>query len=293
MSKGGAVDLTPLSGHIGAELSEMDLRDPSDDDVARIRAALNDHHVVFLRGQVLSDDEHYALAARFGRVTTESSATNGARFQMVVDAEDNPPHTDQWHTDMTCWEEPPSLALLCARIIPVVGGDTIWVSLCAIHDALSSTMRSFVEGLHVRHYVGPQFRDAVALNIASNTGGAMTAIRSGLDERYAETYAVHPLVRTHPITHRPALFLSPRFEHSIEELHPEEGAALLAHLHTYLDDPNFQVRWRWQVNDIAIWDEATTNHRALADHFYPKAQNRLMRRCTVAGDRPFFKKVPA
>jgi taurine dioxygenase len=288
----GALEITPLGGYIGAEITGVPLASVTDAQVAAIKDALFEHHVVFFRDQDLSDDEHYALAARFGEVTPESSMVSpDARFQIVEDTEDNPPHTDEWHTDMSSQACPPALAFLSAQVIPPRGGDTVWVDLCAIYDALSPAMQHFVEGLHVRHYVGPNFRAAVAQNIVAKTHGDYAAVRTQLDERYEGVGAVHPLVRTHPVTGRQALYLSPRFVHSIVELTPVESAALLGFLNTYLDDHNFQVRWRWQTHDLAIWDEASTAHRALADHFHRGPQHRLMRRCTVNGTEPFFRKA--
>jgi taurine dioxygenase len=293
MTAAAGLRVTLLGGYIGAQIDGVDLADPSDAEVAAIAEVLYERHVVFFRAQDLSDDEHFALAGRFGPVTSESSAVSpDARFQFVEDTGDNPPHTDEWHTDMSCWERPPALALLSGRVIPPSGGDTIWVDLCAIHDALSPTMQAFVAGLHLRHYVGPNFRAAVAQNIVATSQADYAVVRAQLDERYEAVTAVHPLVRTHPVTGRPALFLSPRFAQSIVELTPHESAGLLGMLDTHLDDPNFQVRWRWAPNDLAIWDEAATNHRALADHFHLGPQHRLMRRCTVEGGVPFFDPAP-
>ena len=95
----------------------------------------------------------------------------------------------------------------------------------------------------------------------------------------------HPLVRTHPRTGRQALFVSGLFMDQIVGLTRPESDALLSFLTQHAADPNFQVRWRWRANDLAIWDERCTNHRALSDH-YP--QHRVMRRITVDGERPVF-----
>ena len=95
----------------------------------------------------------------------------------------------------------------------------------------------------------------------------------------------HPLVRTHPVTGRRALFVAGGFMDQIVGMHREESDALLGYLARHIENPNFCVRWHWQPNDLAMWDEASTNHRALSDH-YPA--HRIMRRCTVEGSRPSF-----
>jgi taurine dioxygenase len=284
-----AARVVPITADIGAEIRDVDVRDLDDRAVDEIRAAIHRHRVVFLRDQDITDDEHVAFAERFGTVTAERGVNADARFQIVEDTAENPPHTDQWHTDMTCWERPPAMAFLSARVVPETGGDTVWVNLCSAYWALSPAMRAFVDGLHVRHIVGPKYRDAVAQVIAANTHGDRVEIRRQLDDRYEGEHAVHPLVRTHPVTGEQALFLSPRFAEAIVELAPDESAAVLAMLDRLLDDQNFQVRWRWRANDLAVWDEAATNHRALADHFLHGPQHRLMRRCTIAGTAPFHR----
>jgi taurine dioxygenase len=95
--------------------------------------------------------------------------------------------------------------------------------------------------------------------------------------------ARHPIVRIHPVTGRPALYLCGAFVRGIAGLEPHESDALYGFLRTRLHDPNLQCRWRWQAYDVAVWDERCTNHRALSDH-YPN--RRVVRRCTVGAGVP-------
>jgi taurine dioxygenase len=150
----------------------------------------------------------------------------------------------------------------------------MWASLFGAYDALSPRMQDFCSTLHVRHHSGDDFHAALA-----RVAGQEIA------DRVAEAYppVEHPLVRAHPVTGRPALWISGLFMQEVIELNEAESAALLGYLQTLVDDPNHQVRWHWRVGDLAVWDEASTNHRALSDHF---PQRRAMRRCTVVGDKP-------
>jgi taurine dioxygenase len=125
-----------------------------------------------------------------------------------------------------------------------------------------------LEPLQVLHTPGEEFWDAVGRSVPDRVAELRDAYRG----------AVHPLVRAHPVTGRTVLNLAGYFMDSIVGMHPDESAWLLGWLNARVDDPNLQLRWKWQASDVAIWDERSTVHRALSDH-YP--QHRKMRRCTV------------
>jgi taurine dioxygenase len=264
-----------LGGAIGAEVQGVDLREPMSNEVFEVvSAALWRHHVLFVRNQELSPEQHVAVAERFGVV---EPVVRSDVLAFVEDTAESPPMTDEWHTDATHTAQPPAIAFLYAMIIPEYGGDTMWANLHSVYDSLSPKLQEICEGLDVVH------------TAAKESYLAMVAHRFGKEEaaRRVETMrAVHPLVRTHPVTGRQALFLSERFAESIVGLQREESDVLLGYLTHLVENQNYQVRWRWQTGDLAIWDEACTNHRALSDHF---PQHRLMRRCSVAGEKPFFR----
>jgi taurine dioxygenase len=263
----------------------MDARKVDDQDVDELRTALHEHQVIFLREQELSDEEHLAFAGRFGEIETRTPHGRTGEFQYVEDTAANPPHTDQWHTDHSCLKDPPGIAFLWSATIPPYGGDTIWTSLCAAYDALSEPMRLIAEQLSVRHSIAGNYWDAVSSHLRLERIDEAEISRRFADA-YAASSAVHPLVIAHPVTGRRALYLSPRFTERVEGMHDAESTALLSYFEGLLDDPNHQVRWHWREHDLAIWDERTTNHRALADHFAAGPQHRKMRRCTVAGGAP-------
>jgi len=195
---------------------------------------------------------------------------------VITDTADSPPDADGWHTDVTWWHLPPSVAVLCALSTPPAGGDTMWINLHRVYDNLSEPLRRICDTLTVLHTPGERF-------IAANARIQGEEIGRLIAERLTGSH--HPLVRSHPVTGRPALFVSESFMRHIDGMTSEESALWLGMLARRLDDPNVQVRWRWRDGDVAIWDEACTNHRALSDH-YP--QFRQMRRCTASGDRPWF-----
>jgi taurine dioxygenase len=267
-----------LNGRIGALVEGVALGAITDDTFAVVRDALVEHKVLFFRDQHLEPDQHLALVRRWARpmVFPVAALTGGTNpMGMVTDTAESPPDADSWHTDITWWHEPPSVAVLCALTIPATGGDTMWLDLEHAHDALSPTLQRLCEALTVHHAPGEKFIAANRRIMGDEIGDLIAAHLTG---------AHHPLVRTHPVSGRPSLFLS-SFIRSIDGMHPAESTRFLELVGRTLDDPNGQVRWRWREGDVAIWDEASTNHRALSDH-YPRF--RQMRRCTASGERPFF-----
>jgi taurine dioxygenase len=235
--------------------------------------------VLFFRDQDLDDEQQRAFASRFGTLSVFPVAklmgsTNDMGY--IEDTADSPPDADGWHTDITWIAEPPKIAVLNARVIPEYGGDTLWVSLFAAYDALSPPMQTICNGLTVRHTTGADFLEKVSRGHEE--------IAEAIQREFPPVE--HPLVRTHPVSGRRALFVAGGFMDQIVGMHRDESDALLGYLQRHIENPNFQVRWHWRAYDVAMWDEASTNHRALSDH-YP--QRRVMRRCTVDGDRPFFR----
>lgn len=269
-----------IAGALGAEVGGVDLSKPLDEGrFEELHAALLEHQVIFLRGQHgFDDDAHLAFAGRFGELSVYPlvKVFGGTQaLETIEDKEGNPPGADQWHTDVTWVERPPKIGILCAQIIPPYGGDTLWASTRAAWEALSPVMQDLCARLTVRHGLDDFFWGKVR----AKAGDELTErARAAID---AEVH--HPLVRTHPETGRKSLFVAGGFMLGIDGMTEEESSLLLDFLMRHATRERFQVRWRWQEGDVAIWDERCTLHHALPDH-YP--QHRRMRRCTVDGDRP-------
>lgn len=273
-----AMQVTRCNARIGALVDGVELRSITAPQHTELRAALVEHKVLCFRDQHLTEAEHLALVRGWAApmVFPVAALTGGTNpVGMVIDTAESPPDADNWHTDITWWHEPPSVAVLCALTIPETGGDTMWLDLERAYDSLSPTMREVCRQLTAHHAPGERF-------IAANRRIMGDEVADLIGEHL--TGAHHPLVRSHPVSGRPSLFLS-SFIRAIDGMHPGESEPFLAILRRTLDDPNGQVRWQWRSGDVAIWDEASTNHRALSDH-YP--QFRQMRRCTASGARPFF-----
>lgn len=269
-----------IAGALGAEIEGVDLGAPLDEaQFVELNDALLEHQVLFLHGQGALDDEgHLAFARRFGELSVYPivRALGGDQaLEVIEDREDSPPGAAQWHTDVTWIERPPKVAILAAQVIPPYGGDTLWTSTRAAWEALSPAMQELLSGLRVRHGLKDDFWNQVR----AKAGEELAArARAQIDPE-----VVHPLVRTHPENGSRSLFVAGNFMLGIEGMRDEESDLLLDFLMEHAIRERFQVRWRWQAGDVAIWDERCTMHHALPDH-YP--QHRKMRRCTVDGDRP-------
>ena len=279
-----SLHVEPVAGALGAIVHGVDVRHVDDDTVAAIRRALLDHEVIFFRDQDIDDDDQLAFAARFGTPSVfpmqRALGATEPSFSVIEDGPDSPSEADEWHTDVTWVAEPPMAAFLRASVIPERGGDTMWCSMTAAYEALSPTMRSIIDGLEVRHD-NTGFIEGMVAKLGDQ------AHEMGLPDLLRERYpgVDHPLVRTHPETGRRALFLAGDFMRHIVGMHPHESRALLGFLGAHMNDARFHCRWAWRLGDLAVWDERSTNHRAVGDHF---PHHRRIHRCTVDGDRPYF-----
>lgn len=280
----GSIQVSPLTRYIGAEVSGIDLRQPVDQEVfAQIEEALMDYGVLFFREQDLTDNQQIKFASLFAPVNRSAFARTDANgdagfIEWLDDSPENPPKADLWHTDVAFRPEPPVYAVLNCREAPATGGDTLWVSLYALYEALSPAMQAGLDRLEL------EVHPAVA-EVRGDDRHKRVVYRPDP----AQAGCTQPLVRVHPVTGKKALFLCGEYMSGIVGLHEDESRALLGLLRSRLNDPSLQCRWHWQKFDLVIWDERCTNHRALSDH-YP--EHRLMRRCTAGTERPLAASRP-
>jgi taurine dioxygenase len=284
MGIGGSrdIEITPVNAVIGAQVDGADLRQPLDPDRrGAIHEALLRHHVLFFRHQPITDQEQLAFARNFGEpvdpyIDSSAMAPEERLFVTIEDTPESPPKADHWHTDVPFRAEPPDIAVLHMRDVPAVGGDTLWVNTRALYERLSPTMQRLLAELDVEVGIGTP----VKAGYERDPDGAARFQQLLRDVPPSR----HPLVRVHPDTGRPAVYFPGReFLRGIVGMHPDESDALLGVITARLDDPNLQCRWRWQLHDVAMWDERCTDHRATSDH-HPS--HRLVRRCLVGCGAP-------
>lgn len=276
-----SLQLTRLSPALGAVVEGIDLARPLDDELRRaLNEALLRHQVLFFRGQDITPLQQRNFAVRFGDLHTHPIYPQhpDAREIVVldtdvVDLQDNA----IWHTDVTFIETPPLGAVLAARQLPELGGDTLWASGIAAYEALSASLKARLEGLSAVHDFAKSF--------PLTRYGLTDDDRRRWDEtRRKHPPISHPLVRIHPESGRRALFVSEGFTIAVNDLPEAEGQALLQFLFAHQSRPEFSIRWRWQPGDVAFWDNRCTIHYAVDDY---RPARRVMHRATILGDRPY------
>ena len=277
-----------LTCAIGAELTGVNLADAAHDDglFAEIKAALLKHRVLFLRNQDIARADHVAFARRFGELEDHPVAGSDPDHPGLVRIYKSPDHPNDryensWHTDATWRESPPMGCVLRCVECPPVGGDTMWSNTVLAYEKLPEIIKAQIDGLRARH------------SIESTFGAAMPIEkRLALKAQYPD--AEHPVVRTHPETGEKTLFVNGFTTHFTNFHTPDNvrygqdftqgSSALLQYLISQTAIPEYQVRWRWQPNSVAIWDNRSTQHYAVMD--YPPC-HRKMERAGIMGDKPF------
>ncbi|WP_298609589.1 taurine dioxygenase [uncultured Thiothrix sp.] len=269
--------LTPA---LGAEVQGLDLAKPlSTTEQAQLSEALVEHQVLFLRNQVLEPTQQRDLALRFGDLHIHPiyPKTPQAPEVLILDNyETDVTDNAIWHTDVTFIQTPPAICVLSAKLVPEVGGDTLWSSAFAAWEGLSPRLQTLLEGLTATH-------DFVHSFPQDRYGNTPETHEQWLIARDKNPPVTHPVVRTHPVNGRKALFVNENFTTKINELPRLESQALLRFLFEHVGRPEFTVRWHWQPNDLVLWDNRSTQHYATND--YGKA-HRVMQRATVLGDKP-------
>jgi taurine dioxygenase len=280
-----SIDIEPMTPHIGAEISGVDLSRPLNAEQTRqVREAFLKWKVVFFRGQNLDHAQHVATSRQFGEPTIghvvfgavegypEVYSVGKTRTANAGYGATNLSPWAGWHTDITAAVNPPFASILRGVVIPPYGGDTMWTNLVAAYNGLSPTMRRFVEGLRGLH----QF----ALRRAAVTNDEF-------NQRVRDRILVseHPIVTVHPETRERVLYVSPGFLKSIVGLTARESEKMLEILWEHVTRPEYTVRFRWNAGDIAFWDNRSTAHLAPRDIFETDFDRQLYR-VTLVGEPP-------
>jgi taurine dioxygenase len=278
----------PLTCAIGAELFGFDLVAAIDDDAlfGELRRLLLRHKVLFLRDQALDRAQHVAFARRFGELEDHPVAGSDPEHPGLVRIYKTPEqpadrYENAWHTDATWRDAPPFGAVLRCVECPPVGGDTTWANMALAYEKLPEHVKQQIGGLRARHSIEATF-------------GAAMPIEKRLALKAKFPDAEHPVVRTHPESGEKVLFVNAYTTHFTNFHTPGnvrygqdyvQGAhQLLQYLIAQASIPEYQVRWRWSRDAIAIWDNRSTQHYAVMD--YPPC-HRKMERAGIVGDIPY------
>jgi alpha-ketoglutarate-dependent taurine dioxygenase len=277
----GRLQVSPLTGTIGAELSGVDVSEDLDaETVGGIRQALLENKVVFFRDQTLDYEAQVAFARRFGSLTLGHPTIQSPPdqpFLEEVDSAKGAPAAD-WHTDVTFLDQPVSFTFLRGVVIPEVGGDTVWANTVNAYETLSPELRELADTLRIVH-----------TNVHPDTridGGRAESHPEWAESarQFASTVyrAEHPAVRVHPETGKRALLLG-GFALRVVGYPNELSRAVIRTFQDGVTRPENTVRWHWRAGDLAIWDNRSTQHCAIVD--YGNAHRRC-ERVTIAGETP-------
>lgn len=268
------ITVEPLTGSIGAEIGNVDLRVLDGDMIAEIQRAWIDHKVLFFRDQDLTQEQHVAYGRALGELEVHPFSPNVPDHPEILVLESTPESfqaAEVWHSDVTFRESPPLGSILFGRTIPPYGGDTCWANMELAYELLPDDLKE-------------QIQDRVAIHSYSKTFG-----RNMSDEERAKAQEEfpdqkHPIVRTHPVTGAKSLYVNRAFTVGIDGMTQDESRELRHRLYEQSRIPEIQCRFRWRPNSIAQWDNRCTQHYAVPDH---GGSHRRMERVTLLGDRPF------
>jgi taurine dioxygenase len=270
-----SITVRKLTPTIGAVISDVDLsRELTNRQFEEIHQALMDNLVIFFRDQHLTIDQHKAFGARFGKLHVHPNAAKGVPEHpeiLVIKADEKSTRVagENWHSDVSCDEEPPMGSILYIQEVPPDGGgDTMFANMYLAYETLSAPIRTMLDGLTAVH----------------DSWKAHSNRKAGQGSEMRFPSSEHPVVRVHPVTGRRLLFVDRGFTTHIPQLSRPESDALLAFLFRHIETPRLSCRFRWEANSIAFWDNRCAQHQAIFDYWPHK---RYGHRVTICGDRPF------
>ena len=241
--------------------------------------SLIENKVIFFRNQLITSEQHISLAKSFGDIEPPHPVyphvDQYPEIVLLENDKNNPPDTDVWHTDLSFKPNPPFASILYSKEIPSSGGDTLWSCLSSIYDALPKNIKNYLENLKAVHDMG-DFRNTFTNN---EPLGFAEKLNKGFNKFGS---SIQPIVKSHPITKKKFIYINPGFTNHIVGLNSTDSNNLLNYLFTFMNKPEFQVRFKWSENTIAIWDNRCTMHYAIGDYL---PYHRKMHRITILNDR--------
>lgn len=268
------IEVTRATPTIGAYVSGVDLNAVTNAAIYdEIRRALWENKVLFFRDQPLTPEAHLALGKVFGELERHEffpHLEGHAEIQTIANTGKKSPDTDRWHTDVTFREKPNAVCVLRAVDLPPEGGDTMWMSTAAAFAALDEPMQKMLLDLDAEH-------DIVYAFIRMGMTGEARRLAVDNDPW------IHPAVINHPVTGELCLFVNSVWTKRFLNLSDRYGDNLLRLLAEWVTKPEFQVRFKWEKNSIAIWDNLATQHYAVFDYH---GHSRRMNRVTCQPTKP-------
>jgi len=275
------MQITALPG-AGAEITGVDIRQLTPSEFDAVKRAYADHGVIFFRDQSLSEADHIAFARRFGPININRFFLAHEHYPEIAlvlkEKEQKTNIGGGWHTDHSYDAEPAMGSVLVARQLPDAGGDTWFASMYAAYDALDDATKAEISGLRAVHS---------AKHIFGSASNNFYKANEDTDGRIGNPSAAdvledvaHPVVITHPLSGKKALYVNPAFTTKIAGYSDEASSALLMRLYAHAMKADFAHRFKWEPGSVAFWDNRATWHWAMNDYH---GSRRLMHRITIEG----------
>ena len=272
------INVKPYAPNIGGVITGVDLsKDISDYEQNFIKEAFHKYQVLFFQEQLeISPENHIKLGKCFGDLHIHPAAPKMKSFPEIFEIHTHKDSkisngAEDFHSDVSCDTEPPLGTMLQLHILPQYGGDTMFSNMYMAYDTLSKPMQNFLNGLRASHESEHFYRNRYEK-------------QDQLDPKKKYPSAIHPIVRTHPETKKKALYINKFFTTRIEGLSKQESKLILGYLFNHCEKTDFQIRYRWNKNDMAFWDNRCTLHKAIWD-YHP--MERKGRRVTIKGTIPY------
>ena len=275
------ISVTPTSSGVGAEIGGVDIASGiSDEQFLDIREAYGEYGVIFLRDQDITPEQHIAFAKRWGPININRFFKAVEGYPQIAELRKEPEQTanigGMWHTDHSYDQVPAMGSILCARELPSSGGDTLFASMYAAHDALSDGLRNTLSTMRAVHSSEHVFGKA---SYTANSAGDFAG-RVGNPDAATQS-ATHPVIIRHPLSGRPALYVNGNFTVRFEGWSAEESQPLINYLAEHASRDDYTCRFKWRDGSMAIWHNRATQHRAMNDYH---GERRLMHRITLDGE---------
>lgn len=270
------IKIQKYSPNLGAIITGVDLsKEINEDQFKDIHKAFLDNQVLFFQNQnEILPEIHLKLGKLFGELHVHPAAPSMSGYPEIfeIHAHKNSKvaNGEFWHSDVSCDIEPPLGTMLQLHILPETGGDTMFSDMYSAYNELSDKYKSLLDGL-------------IAIHESEHLYSGRYEDRGVNRDNIKTPVANHPLIRTHPVTGKKAIYVNRTFTTGIEGMNKDESSSILEFLFNHCEHVNFQIRYRWNKNDMAFWDNRCTMHRAIWDYW---PNERKGRRVTIKGDKP-------
>ena len=274
------MDIKLLSGALGAEISGVNLKDTSLKNFEIINNLLLEHKVIFFRRQNITPEEQLTLASRFGPIEQHAYVKGLDDYPEIVRIIKKPDEKNQWgenwHSDVSYNVKPTKAVILKSIKIPPVGGDTMFANMELAWETLDESIKEKIKNKKAIHSsLGAKFfiEDYKAMESNGN---------------YDEYSNEHPIVRTHPETRKKILFVNWTYTKKIVGMDKKESDEILNEIFKHQARLDLTCRFQWTENAVAIWDNRSVQHYAIADFFPGRGlgHERIMDRIAIQGDKP-------